>query len=258
MKHWLNNSERLVVITNNSCNLNCPGCDTGCDREIGGHHFRRIRWELTLRNWKKILETLGKAAPRIRLHGGETTAMPLPKLMTMIDMAERYRVPVGVLTNGYGMNCLPSKYWRKLDHIATDDHGVNSELVQQINNKAKMFNVKNYAFKNNIYLDMKRSADLSPKTGKPCSMLYKIPAVLQDVFFPCCGPFYNNPGSLKYMREAGWSIHNPAIMQVSADKSSIPGEFWDDCLGHCFANAYDRPEYSILGRVTGRVEKCPV
>lgn len=94
--------ERLIIELVNTCNLDCPMCRVG---EFGVDLRRRMPFEL----FSRIAEQLFGRAREIRLNGlGETTL--LPDLDRYLDVLDRHRVTIELITNGTG----PAAIYRRL------------------------------------------------------------------------------------------------------------------------------------------------
>lgn len=256
MTDWLRDSKRLVVVSNNYCNLACPGCNMGCDKTTGSHHLRTETWEIDLPAFKMILDVLGPHIPAIRLVGGETTAMSKTKLQAMIEMAWNQGIPLSFITNGYALLDLDARVLCKLEYIVLDDHGLNRAHLDVCEGALKSLGIPTHRINRLEFIDIPKTSKLARKTGRPCRMLQNLPAVYDGVFYPCCGLYFNDVGSHEYMYNSGWTLDNPEILDTSANlNETLPWQFWRDCLRNCYSNAIKPMKYSIEGKVGGVVRK---
>ena len=246
---WLENAQRLVIITNNSCNLKCPRCDTGCDNPWGEHPWRESPWEVNLESVRLLLDKIGEHIPVIRLHGGETTCMSMDKLKALIDLIASYNIPVGILTNGYNILGL-GEHLEKLDHIVINGHGINEIWLDEIEPiLRKLENPKIYRLGRYDYYDMHSVMHNSPKTRETCVLYKKIVGFYKDTLHPCCGPYYCHEDVGKDM--IGWNVYDEDFVETVKSLDNLPKRFWDICYDMCAFNATEQPTIDIREGVRG-------
>jgi len=237
---WVEDVKRLAYITNNDCNMNCPFCNTGCDKPWGVHPFRQEKWRYKQRDFELTLKRLRTVIPHIRLVGGETTMMNPRQIKKSIDLANKYGVPISIVTNAYNIMALES-HFKKLDHIILDNHGTNQGYIKKIKpiigEHTKVIEIKRFKHYNLEY-----TIKHCQKTGKTCGTYQQIPAIYKQTLYPCCSPFYYHPELNDAMNKAGWTIKNKHILETIADPTTLPQEFLDICKSHCYGNAVDPPE----------------
>ena len=247
---WLEESKRLVIITNNYCNLQCPRCDTGCDKKYGDHPWRDEPWEVNIKDIKLLLSKISKHIPVIRLHGGETTMMDTSKLKDIINLITAYDIPLGILTNGYNIMALGEEYISKLDHIVLNGHGINENHLDEIEPQLRAINGPTiYRLNRYDYYDMDWVADNSPKTGEVCVLYGMIAGFYKGVIYPCCGPYYCNEDCKKYMGD--WNVESDKFYETVQSLDNLPDEFWKDCFMHCAFNGVEQPTINIKDLTTG-------
>ena len=237
---WLENSKRLAYITNNDCNLNCPHCNTGCDKPIGEHPFRQEKWRYKQRDFELTLKRLHAVIPHIRLVGGETTRMNPKQIRKSIDLANKYNIPVSLVTNGYNVMALES-HFNKLDYIVLDNHGINQGYIREIKPVIEK-QTKTIIIRRFKHYDLEFTIKNCEKTGKTCGTYQQIPAIYKQTLYPCCSPFYYHPELNDAMNDAGWTIKNKNLLETISDLSSLPQEFLDVCKTSCYGNAVNPPK----------------
>jgi len=248
---WLENAERLVIITNNYCNLQCPRCITGCHDTVNHEWTRNGVWEVELSDIKTLLDKIGSHIPKIRLHGGETTCMTMGKLKQIIDLITSYNIPVGILTNGYNLMGLGVEYLEKLNHIVINGHGINEALLDEIEPQLRaLTNPRVIRIKRYDYFDVKECVDTLPKTAK-CPLLNKIVGFYKGVLYPCCGPYYNEEDVGDFMGD--WCVDSDDFVDVVQSLDNLPRYFWDLCHNRCAwrTEVTNRPVIDIRETVTG-------
>jgi MoaA/NifB/PqqE/SkfB family radical SAM enzyme len=254
MVHWLSRVQRVVIGTNNYCNLRCPKCNTGCDQPIGSHPFRSEKWEFNIPEFSYFIEKVGHLVPRIRLAGGETTCMSIMKVQVALDICFSRNIPVGIITNGYNIIELGADYLSKLDHLILDDHFINRDHIDYLFEWAKQFNIPHLEriirYKHMDCIELSKNA---PKSGIPCNISYKLPYLYDDVLYPCCGSVFMHPELQAIMRKSGWSIYNPDFLETI--KRPPPQRFIEICRTECYQNALRKPLIDIKHQVTGIVKK---
>jgi len=230
---WLEKAERLVYLTNNTCNLSCKFCNEGCDKPMGEHSFRKTVWEYNQNDFKHCVDVLGTKVPRIRLCGGETTLLNPDKINESIRYAKN-KVEIEIISNGY--NLLGIDY-KNLDRVYLDDHIYNSELVQEIYDRIHNI-VPTHIFYRREHYDVEWMTTHGEKTGEPCNILNKLPMLYKDVLLPCCSSLFYNPELYDIMNEAGWNIYNENILE---DIKTHPDEFYRICKHSCYGNSLQVP-----------------
>ena len=235
---WLENAERLVFLTNNTCNLSCKYCNTGCHIPIGETSFRNKIWEYKQEDFKQCVDTFSSKTPRIRLCGGETTLLDPDKINESIAYAKG-KIKLDIISNGY--NVMGINY-EDLDHVYLDDHICNSAVVKEVY-EVIHDKVPTTIFYRHEHYDVEWMTEHGVKTGKTCNIFKKLPMIYNDVLFPCCSSIFFNPKLYDVMNNAGWNIYNDNLLTAS---ETLPNGFWDVCRTSCYGNCIEKPTDPIM------------
>ena len=246
---WLKESKRVVITTNNYCNLQCPRCVTGCDK-IGHEWNKDGPWEVDLEDVRLLLDKIGEHIPEIRLLGGEVTAMPLDKVKALIDLIVSYDIPLSILTNGYKILNLDKEYLTKFEYIVLDGHGINEDHLDNIEVELKKMEIlKVHRLKRYDYFDVEFCAEHLPKTEE-CIILNGLIGFYKGTLYPCCCPYYNKEDIGSIM--GSWNVHSPEFINV-VSAYDLPEAFWTYCYNSCTwrTPSDERPTIDIRPYVTG-------
>lgn len=224
-KEWRN---RVLVNVNNYCNLQCFSCAALCHTPMGSNTFRDIPRDTRPSHLALFLDRI---RPRyknawIRFVGGEP--MMSPYIEELARVARKLGWKTSILTNGYRLiEYNPFIF----DHIHLDEHGINTETIEQCISYLESKRFRNY--KVSI---VTRHRDLSIRRSLPpqgrCRPM-KLVTLWQDVVYPCCSMFYvegwnNHTRGTDLLVEAGWCINNPDLADVLKNwEKTLPKEIFD-------------------------------
>lgn len=231
----------------NHCNLHCEHCSTLCDQPL--HRDSPYLWRRSLsRMQPELLQAFCDRFQGVghndyhRLIGGEPTAMRLDHLRELIDILYQAGRLVSLRTNGFGVRLLGERHIRRCARIILDDHGINSEVVDETVEWLEKFYTADLSLRKiHCHYDLRKAAAVRRGRPRPCSFwLTSVTLHWTGVVHPCCvTPWlqaYNNDTRMDdELRAAGWSIDNPDLVATMRNwHNTMPAYVREQCQEHCW------------------------
>ena len=173
-----------------------------------------------------------------KLLGGETTDMPMDELYSIIDVFAKHGRRLKMLTNGFNLLNMSTRYLNRFESIELNNHGINEDHVKLC--ERHLSHVYNGEV---IMRTQKRHFNLEEAQkhciiGEPCVSLLNPPVLFRGIMYPCC----IHPGLELWNRDtkmseallsAGWGVMNPDVAQVVAS-GIIPEYVRKQCSTNCW------------------------
>jgi len=234
---WTN---RFLVLTNNFCDQACWSCSALCNLPFGENPFRWEKHTTPISSIETFLERIDGYRPKywIRLSGGETTLCGPDYLEEVCELVHQHGRSISLLTNGAKMQeCDPD--WFEFIHL--DEHIVNHDLIEDCRKYFKEHGFKRFQVwltKEHRDLEAQRTNHIT--NGLRCSAHMEAITMWRDTVYPCCVlPFIDgwekNSKVRLSMREAGWRIDNPDLVEVMKDwVNTLQADATHACQTQCW------------------------
>jgi len=206
--------DRFVIYTNNYCNLHCELCNTGGDKPMGATPFTEKRWDLDLADLRKFVKLIPPGF-RMRLCGGEPTAMKISKLEEAIRIIHEAGHEPAMITNGYGLFHIDPEVLQMMANIVIDNHTVNARLALECDAYLLSLGVEHkvgtMAWRHFDLLEAERTKRDTEYAGQRCYLWLYRPALYRNVVVPCCAMHLLKAGGtdvVEHLEDAGWHVDN--------------------------------------------------
>ena len=216
----MNLVDRWVIYTNNYCNLHCELCNTGGGQPMGATPFTAEKWDLDLDDLRKFVALI-PAGSRMRLCGGESTAMKISKLEDTIRIIHDAGHEPAMITNGYGLFHVDPEVLQMLANVVIDNHIVNARLALECDAYLTSLGIKHkvgtMAWRHFDLLEAESIKRHTEYAGQRCFLWLFRPALYKGVIIPCCAMHMLKEGGVdvvEHLRRAGWHINNPDFLNL--------------------------------------------
>jgi len=242
---------RIIILTNNFCNLACYSCSTLSDKPWGSNPFRDQPYEIPTHELEAFLANIEGFNPDwwIRFEGGETTMLDPDHVEALVGACKSAGRKVDLLTNGFGL--VEGTRFRinpeLFDGIILDQHRQNENDVKIV---SRLLDMSGYQAYNihilNEHIDLERMRTGGLSLGRKCREWGESWALWRGVVYPCfVSPVldgWNNSGYLirDALIEAGYVYDNPDLTALMMDPDKfIPVEFRLICAATCWRGGKD-------------------
>lgn len=220
---------------------------------MGSNVYRNYPRTTTLEQADRFLTLIDGWKPDvdIRLTGGEPTAVGPEIIHEMCNIVHKHGRKVDILTNGYRLQEIDPHL---LDFITLDNHGVNEQTIKEcqqylLEKGYKNFNIITYTHHRD--LESQRKGNIS--NGPKCMEWMDSILLWEETVYPCCvmpflEGFDSNPRIGESLREAGWTIKNPNLVETLKDwHETIPAVVVRACVLGCWRGSDKRVEWHKIG-----------
>lgn len=256
----------------NVCNIHCTHCDNDAHLPFSKHGeliYRRnplVANVVDIQAFCELMIGIGEDDPHL-LTGGEITALPVPTIVSYIDMLQRFGRKVGMRTNGYNVCGIAPEKLQLLDRIHLNSHGLNREAIDASREYLdKHFHGTLILEETLQHRDLRtivRHGQGTIEQALACNHLLATLTVLPPVVLPCCNTWalmnsLNSNAMMSALINAGWTVHNPALKETIKNwRSTLPRAFLQTfCADSCYMTRADAtPSYPILQHPRDRILK---
>lgn len=267
----MNLIDRWVIYTNNYCNLHCEFCNTGGEYPMGATPFTAEKWDLDLNDLIKFVDMVPPA--RMRLCGGEPTAMKISKLEAAIRIIHEAGHEPAMITNGFGLFHIDPEVLQMLANVVIDNHTVNARLALECDAYLLSLGVEHkvgtMAWRHFDLLEAERTKRDTEYAGQRCYLWLYRPALYKDVIVPCCAMHLLKAGGtdvVEHLRDAGWHVDNPEFLSLfieaqirkMSNRSTSPDPYIDNlCRYECWQPHFRDGPWKPITAKPNDVERRP-